>query len=204
MNSSTYRCEVLERSRIEDALGVRRRVYMEEFGFDLGGHGPQDALDEKAHHMVARDASGQAVASLRLIDGPDRPFEIEEFLDLSPYLNYDSHPAEITRLCIVAEHRRITRASFVHLAMLEGVLRLARDLGVTHLVASTRDELMSFYQYLLFETFAGVTYQHPEIGNATHTLMLLDLRTFKERCRRERPTLFEVVASALGGEAGHR
>ena len=64
--------------------------------------------------------------------------------------------------------------------LLEGVLRQARRLGVTHLVASTRNELMPLYQYLLFETYPDVTYDHPEIGNARHTLMSLDLRDFAE------------------------
>lgn len=191
-----YRCAWVRGLEAKDAIDVRRRVYTEEFGFDLGGFGPVEELDERAYHLLATTVTGEPVASMRLVDAPDRPFEIERFLDLTPYLGATWHPAEITRLCVLAPFRRITQESFVHLALLEGVLRLTQRLGSTHLIASTRRELMSIYQYLLFDAYPNVTYQHPEIGNAQHTLMSLDLQTFPERCRRERPTLYRAVESA--------
>ena len=191
-----FRCEWTRGLSAREAIDVRRRVYTEEFGFDLG-ETAVDEFDERAYHLLATTTSGEPVASLRLIDSPERPFEIERFLDLTPYLGPTWHPAEITRLCILAPFRRITRAAFVHLVLLEGVLRLTLRLGVTHVVASSRDDLMPVYQYLLFDTYQHVTYQHPEIGDAKHTLMSLDLETFPERCRRARPTLYRAVEAAL-------
>jgi len=192
-----YRCEwVVGAAR--DALDVRRRVYIEEFGFDLGGSGP-DEIDHRADHLVARNQSGEAVASLRLLDAPARPFEIERFLNLEPHLGPDWHPAEITRLCILAPYRRITHASFVHLALLRAILQLTRKRGITHIVAWTRRELMAFYRYVLFDAYEDVTFTHPGIGDALHTLVILDLGAFPDRCRIERPTLYRAVSDAVEG-----
>lgn len=196
-----YRCEWVSGPRVDEAIELRRRVYTEEFGFDLGGNGPRDALDDRSHHLLATTLAGEPVASLRMIDAPARPFEIESFLDLGSLIESSWHPAEITRLCILAPHRRVTSATFLlHLSILEAVLRQARHLGVTHLVASTRNELMPLYQYLLFDTYPDVTYDHPEIGNARHTLMSLDLRNFAETCRQRRPTLLPAAEAAQRDE----
>jgi N-acyl-L-homoserine lactone synthetase len=200
-SAEEFRCDVVTGPDIERAIEIRRQVYIEELGFDLGGAGPSDSLDDRAIHLLATTASGEAVGSLRFIDASARPFEIEAFLDLSPYISPARHPAEITRLCVIAPYRRITRAAFVHLAILEAVLRLARRLGVTDFVASTRSDLMAFYTYLLFETHPEAVYHHPEIGDALHTLVCLDLTTVAKRYRLLRPTLYRaVVAAYLGDE----
>lgn len=196
-----FRCEVVSGADVERAIEIRRHVYIEEFGYDLGGAGPRDALDDRAFHLLATTAGDEPVGSLRFLDAPARPFEIEAFLDLTPYLDPRRHPAEITRLCVAAAYRRITQAAFVHLVILEAVLRLAKQLGVTDIIASTRSDLMVFYQYLLFETYPDVVYRHPEIGGAVHTLMRLDLTKIEERYRTGRPTLYEAVRRAGGGRA---
>jgi|ERR1700687_1604813 len=196
-SSESFRCRVATGPDVERAIEIRRQVYTEEFGFDLGGAGPRDALDDRAIHLLATTSTDEPVASLRLIDASARPFEVESFLNLTPYLDPGRHPAEITRLCIRAPYRRITRTAFVHLAILDAVLRLAHRLNVTDFVASTRPDLMAFYAYLLFESYPHVVYRHPEIGNAEHTLMRLDLTTIKERYKSVRPTLYRVALSAL-------
>lgn len=193
-----YRCEWVRGSAAGEALEIRRRVYMEELGFALGGTGPGDSHDARALHLVARTETGEAVASLRLLEPTARPFEIEQFIDLSAHLNPSWRPAEITRLCILAAHRRITEASFVHLALLRSVLDLTRRLDVTHIVAWTRPELMSFYKYVLFDAYPDVTFTHPGIRDARHTMVMLELATFGERCRVQRPTLYRAMSDALG------
>ena len=193
-----FSCHWVTGDEAAEAIGIRRRVYVEEFGFDLGPNGARDELDDRSHHLITRTQAGEPVASLRLVDSENRPFEIDRFLEVDQYLQASWNPAEITRLCILPNFRRITRASFVHLAMLEAVLRLISELGTSHIVASTRDDLLPVYRYLLFDTYAGVTYAHPEIGNSIHTLMILDIHSFPERCRTERPTLYPAVEAALG------
>jgi len=198
-----YLCEWVKGGKAIEAIEIRRRVYIEEFKFDLGGQGPSDEIDNRAYHLIAKTPRGELVASLRLVDEPDRPFEIEKFVDLYSFLRPGWRPAEITRLCIMAPFRRITKASFVHLALLEAVLQLTSRLGISHIVASTRQELMPVYRYLLFDAYPDITYNHPEIGNALHTLMSLDLAAFPERCRQERPTLYPAVEAMLAGQIDH-
>jgi N-acyl-L-homoserine lactone synthetase len=192
-----FRCDVAMGADIERAIAVRRLVYIDEFGFAFGGGGPRDSFDDRAYHLLATTAADEPVGSLRFLDAPARPFEIEEFLDITSLLPADRHPAEITRLCILAEYRKISKAAFVHLSMFEAVMRLAHGLGVTDIVASTRADLKSFYAYLLFETYESSVYRHPGIGDAVHTLMRLDLTTVAERYRRTRPTLYRAFAAAL-------
>jgi N-acyl-L-homoserine lactone synthetase len=179
------------------AFEVRKRVYIEEYGFDLGGRGPQDDIDDRAHHLVATAEEGEPVASLRLVDAVDRPFEMERFVDISSYIANYNRPAEVTRMCITQPYRRITHGSFVHMVLLRALLEKSGELGVSHIVASTRRELSRFYAYSMFEVVPGITYEHPEIGGATHVFMMLDLSRFRRLCRVERPTLYSGVSDIL-------
>jgi hypothetical protein len=196
-----YSCEWVVGGDAQEALGIRHRVYGEEFGFDVGAASGPDEIDARAHHLVAKTATGEAVASLRFLDASARPFEIERFLDIDAHLAPGCRPAEITRLCILAPYRRITHASFVHLALLRSVLELAQRLDTTHIVAWTRDELMPFYKYILFDAYDDVTFTHPGIRDARHTMVILDLAAFAERSRIERPTLYHAVSDVLQSTA---
>jgi predicted GNAT family N-acyltransferase len=180
------------------AFEVRRRVYIEEYGFDLGGRGPKDDIDDRAQHLLVTAEGGEPVASLRLVDAADRPFEIERFVDINSHIVNCVRPAEVTRMCIAQPYRRITHASFVHVVLLRALLEKARELGISHIVASTRAELSRFYAYSMFETVPDVTYRHPEIGGALHIFMMLDVGRFRRRCRLERPTLYSGVFDIIG------
>ena len=188
----SFRCEVVTGAAVASAIDVRRRVYVDEFGFDLGGSG-RDEIDDRAFQLLATTSAGLPVASLRLVDEDGRPFEVERFLDIEPYLPSEGRVAEITRFCVLAPYRRITEASLVHVAILREVLRLARQLKVTEILASTRPDLAPLYDYLLFEMYPNAIYEHPEIGGEPHTLMHLNLNSVIDRYRRSRRILYEAI-----------
>jgi len=187
-----FRCGVVCGDDVERAIEVRRRVYVEEFGFTLGGS-VRDQVDDRATHLLAETGEGEAIASLRILDESERPFEIESFLSLSGFLTPGGHSAEITRLCIAAAHRKLSRENMVHVAILKAILEFSSRLGISEIIASTRKELIGFYRYLLFETFPEATYRHPDIGNSLHTLMRLNVTTLVERYKCVRPTLYRAI-----------
>jgi N-acyl-L-homoserine lactone synthetase len=191
-----FECGVVTGAAVASAIDVRRRVYVEEFGFDLGGSG-WDEIDDRAFHLLATTSAGAPVASLRLVDEDARPFEVERFLEIEPFLPSGGRVAEITRLCVLAPYRRMTEASLVHLAILRGVFRLTKQLGVTEILASTRPDLAPLYDYLLFEMYPNAIYEHPEIGGQPHTLMHLNLDAAADRYQRSRRILYEAIRDIL-------
>jgi len=191
-------CRVASGTDIARAIEIRRKVYVEEFGFSLGGNDGSDNFDRKAYHLLVTNTNnGEPVASLRLLDAPDRPFEVESFVDICTIIGRDRHPAEVSRFCVLLPYRRVSRQMFVHLSILEAFLRLSRELGVTDLIAWAREELLGFYKYILFEILEEYTFDHPKIGNRKHTLMRLDLTSLEERYKERRPSLYHLVKSSL-------
>jgi N-acyl-L-homoserine lactone synthetase len=191
-----FRCELVSGRDVDRVVDIRRRVYVEEFGFDLGG-AVRDSLDDRAWHLLATGPNGEPAGALRLVDDASRPFEVEKFLALSDHLDPSRRAAEITRLCILAPYRRLSSQPLVHIAMLKSVFYLARSLGATDLIASTRPDLAAFYRYLLFEMHPEAAYRHPEIGFAVHVLMRLDLCAAARRYEETRPALFKLVRRVL-------
>ena len=189
-------CRVASGADISRAIEIRRKVYVEEFGFALGGRDGSDSFDNNAYHLLVTKATdGQPVASLRLLDAPARPFEVESFVDIRAIVGPDRHLAEVSRLCVLLPYRRVSRQMFVHLSILEASLRLARELGVTDLIGWARQELLGFYKYILFEILDEYTFDHPKIGNRRHTLMRLDLTRLEELYKERRPGLYQFVKS---------
>ena len=62
---------------------------------------------------------------------------------------------------------------------------------------------MAFYKYVLFDAYDDVTFVHPGIRDARHTMVILDLAAFADRCRIERPTLYRAVSDILPPTASH-
>jgi len=70
-SAECFRCEVVSGLEAERAIEIRRQVYIEEFGFDLGGAGPRDALDDRAFHLprhFAHDRFGERTTEFEVVD----------------------------------------------------------------------------------------------------------------------------------------
>lgn len=163
--------DVGERAR---AIDLRRRVYAEDVG-----HVEMDDLDERAHHLVCHDDSGEVIAALRVVLFDDRPFDIEHFVALDGLIPSDRFPAEIGRYCVRNDHRRVTRNHFVQLGMLKLAYAFARKRGATDFLMYTFGHLLDFYRGAFFQLL-DVAFEHPGYSQQMY-VMRLDLVDFENR-----------------------
>lgn len=113
--------------------------------------------------------------------GPDqRPFDLEQFVDLSSIISRDRLPALVGRMCVRHSHRTVSRKAFLPLGMLKLAHDLARKRGFTDFVMFTFPHLLSFYRTAFFRP-VGITFEHPAYRCRSH-VMHLDLLEFRERC----------------------
>jgi len=142
------------------ALELRSHIYAEE----LGDPGLDDS-DTLASHLIAvDDGSSEIVAALRLI-GPDhRPFDIEQFVDLSKLLAPERRPAEASRFWVHRGHRAVHRRQLVHLGMLKLLYEYAVQHNITDLIMLGLPDLIKLYRAAFFVAF-DVAFVHPIWGS---------------------------------------
>ena len=154
----------LERLR---AFDLRRTLYAEEFG-DEG----IDQLDDAAYHLVSVNSEHRVVATMRVIDEQNRPFDFEHYVEL-PTLSPDRSPAEVGRFCVAREYRQVRSGQFVHLGMFKLLCMFADRQGITDLFTLGLSELRTVYKFAFF-TEVSEECRHP-IGDRLVQLMHLDL-----------------------------
>lgn len=109
----------------EDALTVRREVFIEEQGVpeDL----EVDGKDDEATHFVA-SIDGNAVGAARL-------------------RQYDGRTAKVERVAVLKSHR----GSGIGRALMEAVEQVAREMGYDELLLHAQVPVVAFYQRLGYE-----------------------------------------------------
>lgn len=90
---------------------VRYKVYCIEEGFenaqDFSGYEETDEWDPNSVHFIVRcKNSGQWIAAMRMVLHGQNGLPIEQMCDIQS-LTASSDTAEISRMCIIDEHRRI-------------------------------------------------------------------------------------------------
>lgn len=160
--------KVAKPSEFQDALDLRRTVYVQERGY-----APEDSLDLVAHLLIACDVNGEVVACSRLVPPEQRPFDIEGFVDLRSIVPASANPAEVGRLCVRADHRKGPGGRFLQLGILKLSCLLAEKLKVTHFVMYTFEELRDYYRSVRFVD-SGITFTHPGYREVMR-VMYLDL-----------------------------
>ena len=124
------------------------QVYCVERGYETAGHGvEQDEFDAHSRHVVLRRRSdGEVVGTARLIlNNPARPddsYPTQRVCD-SSLLSGLPMPttAEISRFA-VSRQVRGTSPALLHLALLEGLVRISHDLGLTDWCATMEPSLL--------------------------------------------------------------
>ena len=177
--------EVEERDAV---LDLRRRVYTEDWSYV-----PKDDLDLRAYHLIARDSADEIVAALRMVGPEQRPFDIEQFAAISDFLPEERVPAEVGRLCVRRDHRRVSRGSFLQMGMLKLSYAFARSRGITDLVMYTFPHLLPFYRAAFFER-PGLTFEHPGYGRQMH-IMRLDLVSLECRLSESRKPVARFLSA---------
>jgi N-acyl-L-homoserine lactone synthetase len=139
---------------ISECLRLRYQVYCVEKGFEPGRNGIEtDPFDKQARHvLLIHRASGEPIGTVRVIP-PTREICINDFpmaragtsglLDDMPPLT----TGEISRFA-VSKHRRLRcgAGTMVRLGLMQGVLRVSVDLGLTHWCAIMEPMLLRLLQ----------------------------------------------------------
>ena len=171
------------------ALELRRTVYEEELGY----HGVDD-FDKLAYQLIAVDETGDLVSALRIIGPGQRPFEIEQFVELAVIVRAGSCPAQIGGFCIRKDRRPVSRQSFLSLGMLRFAYVFARRQQITDFVMRTHvEQLRDFYRRAFFRVVNELAFHHPLWGPVY--VMHLDLIGLEQRWRETRDPIARFMVN---------
>jgi len=132
-NNPPYRIEISSFSAQRDAIHyVRNKVFIEEQGIDPALE--WDADDARATFAVALDAQGQVLGTARLLGA-----------------------GKIGRMAVLPEYRRMGIAT----ALLQALLRVAKQRGHTQIHLSAQQRIMELYRKQGFEPVGPA---HVEVG----------------------------------------
>lgn len=161
---------------VEVAQRLRRRIYVEEMGMLPADHpyvhGDRliDAYDDWSTHLLLRQ-DGRTVGTARLTAAADGPMELDEHIDVRPYLREGSRPAEITRFMVLRESRRSLGAPL----LLYAAFRVLAAGSTTHLVAAAKvGSLGRYYRHVGLRLLDAPSFVYGLTG-ATYELGTIDL-----------------------------
>lgn len=166
-------------------LNCRWKGYR-KYGFPYPGD-CRDGYDDYAVHYVC-ERGGKVVGCLRMVPARKGKFELQEFVDLSAWLEREESSAELTRFSIPVQRRlRDIKFGLWKLAWLNAV-----GTGHTHFIIASAQETFSMYQSLGFECFLGrqTFFSHSKLKNRKHVIMTLDIVHAEDLYRRAYPHLY--------------
>jgi len=169
----TFKCAGRHERQL--AFEFRRAIYEEEFG-----RLPIDNLDEVAHHLIAANSAGEIVATVRIVGPDQRPFDLEQLVDLAKFIPSERSPAMIGRLCIRSDYRTVSKRNLLPIALLKLTYELCKKLQITDLVTYAYPNLVHFYRGAFFDPMIRA-FDHPIWGEVS--VMRLDLDSLEVRCR---------------------
>lgn len=151
-------CDVIDAKTpdlIKECLRLRYQVYCVEKGFEPGCNGLEmDRFDDKSRHvLLVHRQSGEPVGTVRVIP-TSQSVPIDEFPMATACSKgrLNELPArttgEISRFA-VSKTRRIScgASTMVRLGLMQGVLRVSVDLGLTHWCAIMEPVLLRLLQW---------------------------------------------------------
>ena len=145
------------RTARRDAQRLRHRVFCLERGILPGAADEgveRDEFDGRSHHVVLRRCNdGEAIGTVRLVIGrPDRPascLPMQRYCDPSLFRDLPIDKlAEISRFAISKQGRRDGSSSdgLLRLGLMQGVLAVSRELGLSHWCALMEHSLVRLLQ----------------------------------------------------------
>lgn len=142
------------------------------FGAELG-YVPDDGLDAKAAHVIARAADNTLVAAFRFLGPELRPFDFEEVYPLDELVAAGRRPAMLGRLWVHPEYRGVRQSMQIHRSLLAEALYLAMETAVTDYFLCTFTRLLSFYRAAMFRETGAI---HVHLGWGPLHVLHRDMR----------------------------
>lgn len=129
----------------------------------------RDAFDDGAL-LVGVYLDDKPVACARVICRPaDAEWEHDRFVQWSDRLPAREQCAEISRFCILRQHRNWTTLRMLCLGVAQAML-LTRQ---KYFIACCTDDLVSFYRDFLCGQFVGIRFRHSDLGGKAHELFVV-------------------------------
>jgi N-acyl-L-homoserine lactone synthetase len=163
---------------VEQALDVRRQVYVQGNGYDVP---VPDAVDPRSWILLAEDTeTGKACGTLRLTPRSHGPLECEEYFQLPRELRVPG-AIEITRFAILPEYRKgKTFLPVVSLGLFTLTKQLLDRSGASHIVIAVKPQRLWTFQWMRFQD-SGLTARYTALDGSLHHLMSYELATAAER-----------------------
>jgi predicted GNAT family N-acyltransferase len=180
MKPSSLTLEIAGPERREAILSLRNLTYCIELGYEAAV-AEWTPLDDRACHLVAFTEDGAAVGSMRLLGPASRPFEMEQSLDLNPFLRVGHPPGEITRFCIAPAFRRISRGLRLQMGLIRLLYDASRVLQIEDVYICAKPNARKLYELLLFEALTPAEIRYGALGGDPHLLMRLEVGTLPQR-----------------------
>jgi N-acyl-L-homoserine lactone synthetase len=183
---------------VHAACRLRYQVYCLERGFEPGNNGVEtDDFDSKAHHvlLIHRD-SGEPIGTSRVIpaSSPGGFADLPMTSVCAPGLlqNLPTRTTgEISRFAVSKQRRMSCRAgTMVRLGLMQGILRLSRELGLTHWCAIMEPMLLRLLQMssIYFQPIGPLVEYH-----GLRQPAFLEIDAVLDRARFERPDAWNYV-----------
>ncbi|MDE2198427.1 MAG: GNAT family N-acetyltransferase [Rhodospirillales bacterium] len=135
-----------------EAYRLRNQVYCKERGYFADEAGVEiDTYDVRSHHALLRTTgTGEVLGTVRLVlPTPERPqhsFPMQHVCtNLLPHVPLET-TAEISRFAISKQRRTTLSVPMMRLALMQGILRLSGELGLTHWCAMMEPPLLRLLQ----------------------------------------------------------
>jgi N-acyl-L-homoserine lactone synthetase len=187
---------------LEEVFRLRYQVYCVERAFEPGRNGKEcDEFDSRARHvLLVHRASGDPIGTVRVIPpSPTTGLQSLPMTSLSaPGLMWNLPPlttGEISRFAVSKRQRMSCRAgSMVRLGLMQGIVRLSGELGLTDWCAIMEPMLLRLLQTnaIYFSALGPLVEHHglrqPACGNIAKVL---------GRIRSEQPGFWNYIT--LGG-----
>ena len=177
------------RTDLEKVYAVRYRGYAKYFGDPMQ---VREALDQTPGCLLllATDARGHALGTLRLLDRRYGPIELDNYLDMDQLLPSKRHAiVEATRYSVPA----CPASKWIKLALCKAYFRYCRDTLAHTMLIWIRPSAEREYQRMLFEKVIGAgAFSHPRLGNLPHQTWLLDVQSAPARYREYASSLYTL------------
>lgn len=184
----------------EDAYRLRHQVYCQERGYEPDQGGLEiDRYDAHSRHVVLRRKSdGEVVGAARLVlfssNEPGNSFPMQQVCDASLLRELPlPRMAEVSRFAISKQRRGSKADGLMRLALVRGLVRLSRELGVTHWCAAMEPTLLRLLRAsaIHFQPLGPLVEYHglrqPAFNNVSAIL---------GRMGREQPDLWAFITEA--------
>jgi N-acyl amino acid synthase of PEP-CTERM/exosortase system len=184
---------------IHEAFRLRRQVYCVERGYEpVAGDFETDEFDDRSSHIVLRQRNtGQVIGTARIVlpvpESPDDSFPMQRVCD--PGLLRDvplRTTGEVSRFAISKLRREMnpTTAALMRLGLVQGLVRLSRELGITHWCAIMERSLLRLLRSsaIYFRPIGPLVDYH-----GLRQPSVADLDALLQRVGREQPEIWSFL-----------